>query len=845
MALAASSEGSGLNPMSFTDQHASVVLERLRYQRNTGRFCDVALIVKDRQFSAHRNVLASCSPYFDSILKSTKVAKEQVTINSKNPAAFELLLNYMYSGSVVIDRSTVSELLRLSNNFLASSEYFDVNINRCLLESVDILQYPISHLTKILQESKYQDVITADTQLKLIVRWVGEEVQSRESLFRQLLNACPIEHVSVDTFDFLLDYSSLFRESQTSRYLMLHKMRELSVLPEKYDAQYVQLAQTLGAEVLMEAAEDEEDDMSSYDEEMADEDMEENDGNAKICEETYEDGVEKPRLKLKINLAGSDPLKKRTKPIDKRRPGPRRRGRPPKVRTEENEMIPMMDDDEIDGVYATASLKGAITYTEEDKLDPDEIEDGEDNAVENGSFNCKFCKFATNSSEELEKHKARLHNRNTLFLCHLCEFETNWNKPFYEHMKEHWIELPYRCDQCDYHTSGPIYEFLAHRLTHNEDRFFKCAECAFRARTRTQLWAHERMHSVLDERPLHCEECGRGFHQHTALIQHSNTHDDNRAHICEECGFASKNPEHMTKHKGQHSGDTFFCYFGGCDYSSPKKSQLAAHLRTHMHVRAHMCKTCGRGFIEKSHLVRHERIHLEDKPFKCDLCEYGSSRRDKLKEHIIKHHNGTIPAKIQRRRYRRARQLAQNVQQQPPQQRPSMSETMFRPIPSGESGLQFGSESRSFQQFVPPRALGASTADQTALLSTHLSLSPPRAMSATTGGSAGSGNSNAVTRTSPGSMSLINVPLGLGALNAASSSSSLAKEPVSETVTGLGAMPTFTLIPRSPHNRTADPFGGLSTPSDPHRPLSLPQFIEPLPPSTTTSNLPSTQNYWQ
>ena len=33
----------------------------------------------------------------------------------------------------------------------------------------------------------------------------------------------------------------------------------------------------------------------------------------------------------------------------------------------------MMDDDEIDGVYATASLKGTITYTEEDKLDPDEV----------------------------------------------------------------------------------------------------------------------------------------------------------------------------------------------------------------------------------------------------------------------------------------------------------------------------------------------------------------------------------------------------------------------------------------------------------------------------------------
>ena len=69
-------------------------------------------------------------------------------------------------------------------------------------------------------------------------------------------------------------------------------------------------------------------------------------------------------------------------------------------------------------------------------------------------------------------------------------------------------------------------------------------------------------------------------------------------------------------------------------------------MRIHMCIRSHICSVCGRGFVEKSHLVRHERIHLEEKPFHCEQCDYSSTRRDKLKEHVEKHHGDNASAKV-------------------------------------------------------------------------------------------------------------------------------------------------------------------------------------------------------
>jgi hypothetical protein len=107
--------------MNFTEtEHGNALLEKLRSQREEGRFCDVTLHVEGKTFRAHRSVLASCSPYFDSILKMHRVVKERLTVTCQNWEVFQCLINYMYTGHVAIDNENVTEMLRLANHFLVT-----------------------------------------------------------------------------------------------------------------------------------------------------------------------------------------------------------------------------------------------------------------------------------------------------------------------------------------------------------------------------------------------------------------------------------------------------------------------------------------------------------------------------------------------------------------------------------------------------------------------------------------------------------------------------------------------------------------------------------------------------
>lgn len=91
--------------------HALSVLGVLNEQRLRGQMCDIVLVVADQQYPAHRSVLAASSEYFQSLF--TRGDAESLTVVNLDfcePDAFEIVLNYIYSSSLFVDKGSLAAI---------------------------------------------------------------------------------------------------------------------------------------------------------------------------------------------------------------------------------------------------------------------------------------------------------------------------------------------------------------------------------------------------------------------------------------------------------------------------------------------------------------------------------------------------------------------------------------------------------------------------------------------------------------------------------------------------------------------------------------------------------------
>ncbi|XP_053268529.1 zinc finger and BTB domain-containing protein 14 isoform X2 [Pleuronectes platessa] len=106
------------------DEHRSIFLKLLNEQRLEGEHCDIAVVVEDVKFRAHRCVLAACSNYFKKLFKKHEVDNSSVIeIDFIRSDIFEEVLNYMYTAKISVRKRDVN--LMMSSGQILGIRFLD------------------------------------------------------------------------------------------------------------------------------------------------------------------------------------------------------------------------------------------------------------------------------------------------------------------------------------------------------------------------------------------------------------------------------------------------------------------------------------------------------------------------------------------------------------------------------------------------------------------------------------------------------------------------------------------------------------------------------------------------
>ncbi|XP_023349812.1 kelch-like protein diablo [Eurytemora carolleeae] len=96
-----------------SDKHARSTLTELSLIRKLHDLCDVVINVGNRKIYAHKVILAACSPYFRAMFTGALSESNQteVTIRDVDETAMDILIDFCYTSSIVVEENNVQTLL--------------------------------------------------------------------------------------------------------------------------------------------------------------------------------------------------------------------------------------------------------------------------------------------------------------------------------------------------------------------------------------------------------------------------------------------------------------------------------------------------------------------------------------------------------------------------------------------------------------------------------------------------------------------------------------------------------------------------------------------------------------
>ncbi|XP_053545498.1 zinc finger protein 585B-like [Bombina bombina] len=109
---------------------------------------------------------------------------------------------------------------------------------------------------------------------------------------------------------------------------------------------------------------------------------------------------------------------------------------------------------------------------------------------------------------------------------------------------------------------------------------------------------------------------------------------ENKEHICSECGKGFDNKRHFNNHLRNHRGEKpFIC--GMCGKAFSCNFHLIVHIRSHTGEKPFVCSDCGKGFTSRSAMLFHQKSQTGG--FICSICGKSLICRLGLARHRLIH----------------------------------------------------------------------------------------------------------------------------------------------------------------------------------------------------------------